>query len=285
MPMQFDFHLIGANAPEGELPAEQLLELVESVKELATKIGRVETRAEPVGRAPRRTLQVARLSIGLTAGSTTVRVRRAGVVDALDFESEEEQTIDADFMAVIEAVARNERPGWIGDSIARAAAHVVNALQASAQQVQFVVDGVTRAEFSTAAVDRSVWQAPLRAGNQEMTFVGRLYSANLRTHRFAIQDALGARLELPAVNDDDFAGALLGREVVAVGMPEYDEFGLLVALRHAAITLAPPAIKDGGVPGAVPLERILGSSTGADGETGIELTDEEFASFLNAVRG
>jgi hypothetical protein len=52
MSAQFEFHLRGADAPEGELDAGHLLAIVASLKEIATKIGRAETDAEPVGRHP-----------------------------------------------------------------------------------------------------------------------------------------------------------------------------------------------------------------------------------------
>ena len=71
MSAQFEFHLKGAKAPEGELDADHLLAIVTSLKEVATKIGRAETDAEPVGRAPKRVHRVAKLLIGLAPGSTT----------------------------------------------------------------------------------------------------------------------------------------------------------------------------------------------------------------------
>lgn len=37
---EFEFHLKGASAPEGQLDADHLLAIVSSLKEIATKIGR-----------------------------------------------------------------------------------------------------------------------------------------------------------------------------------------------------------------------------------------------------
>jgi len=55
MTTQFEFRLMGVSAPDGELEADQLIAIVASLKEIATKIGRIETDAERVGRAPKRT--------------------------------------------------------------------------------------------------------------------------------------------------------------------------------------------------------------------------------------
>src|SRR4051794_37272964 len=89
---QFEFRLKGADAPDGELDAESLLAIVASLKEVASKIGRAETDAEAVGRAPKRVRRVAKLVIGLSAGSTRLLARRAGAGDgALDFDLEDER--------------------------------------------------------------------------------------------------------------------------------------------------------------------------------------------------
>src|SRR4051794_29232934 len=109
MSAQFEFHLRGANAPEGELDADHLLAIVTSLKEVATKIGRAETDAEPIGRAPKRVHRVAKLLIGLAPGSTTVLARRIGGGDgALDFDLPDEQAFDESFQDLIESIALDQ---------------------------------------------------------------------------------------------------------------------------------------------------------------------------------
>lgn len=287
--MQFDVRLIGAGAPEGELEADDLLALVESLKELASKIGRVETMAHQVGRVPQRTRRVARLMVGLAPGSTTVRVHRAGTPDALDFESEEETAFDETLAALFESIARNDRPHWVGDPLALATAHLVSALQQAAQHVEFSVDGRTHGSVATRSLRRDLWQAPRRQGSDRVEVTGRLYSANLHTHRFRLEDAAGSRIDLSSVVDDTAVARLLDSIVVAVGVPEYDSDGGLVSVRNASVSGMGDSLVDplagALVPSVVPLEEILASAPGPDPGHAIALSDDEFDSFLRAVRG
>jgi len=117
MTTPFESRLMGASAPDGELEADQLIAIAASLKEIATKIGRVETDAERVGRAPRRTQRVATLTIGLAPGSTSVLARRTGTGDALDFDLADEQAFDEKFADLVESIALDQRPTWVGDSL------------------------------------------------------------------------------------------------------------------------------------------------------------------------
>lgn len=285
MAMQFDVRLSGHGAPDGELDADDLVALVESLREVASKIGRVETRAHPAGRPPSRTRRVARLMVGLAAGSTTVRVHRAGLPGALDFELAEERMFDETFAGLVDGIARNHRPAWVGDPLALATAHLVSALRQAAPRVEFAVDRVSRGAVETASLHRDLWQVPLRAGPEEVSVVGRLYSANLHSHRFRLEDAVGTRIVLPSVVDDSAAARLLDALVVAVGVPEYDADGGIAAIRNATISPAADVSVTGLVPSGVPIEEILASAPGPGLEHALDLTDEEFDSFLRAVRG
>ncbi len=202
MTTQFEFHLVGADAPEGELDADQLIAIVGSLKEVATKIGRSETSAEPVGRAPERVQQVARLTIGLAPGSTTVRVHRTGVAGALDFVSAEEQAFDEKFDELVQAFARDERPKWVGDSLALATSHLISALKQTAPAVEFTAEGQLRCAFQTGAIHKEVWQTPTPPSAGVVTFTGRLYAVNLKTHRLQVRDDVGNEVALLRVVDD-----------------------------------------------------------------------------------
>lgn len=284
MTMQFDFHLIGADAPEGELDADQLIALVGSLKEVATRIGRIETQAERLGRAPNRTVRVARLTIGLAAGSTTLRMHRTGIADALDFDSDEEESFDERFAELVESFARNQRPAWVGESLSIATSHVIQALQQSARSVDFVVDGTSRSTFETGDLRRDVWEASRQPGIDEVEFTGTLYSANLHTHRFQVEDAVGNRVTLPAVVDDAEARRLLGAVVQVTGVPDYDSAGVLTSIRRASITSADP-VTGAGIGPAVALNDILRAAPTPDPDGGIDLTDAEFDAFLDVLRG
>lgn len=284
MSTQFELHLKGANAPEGELDADHLLAIVQSLKEIATKIGRVETDAGPVGRAPKRVQRVAKLLIGLAPGSTRVFARRAGPGrDSLDFDLADEQAFDEKFQSLVESIALDRRPDWVGDSLALAAADLTAALQQAAPEVEFKVDGQARRTFKTVEVHRETWRVFTAQSPESVTFVGRLYAVNLNTHRLQVQDDIGHQIALPKVLDDAGAGRLLGSYVAVTGSPERDARGALTHIHDATVDAAPDPLGGAVGPDVVSLDEILRSAPGPEPSGGIDLTDEEYASFLAAM--
>ena len=106
MTTQFEFHLLGTNAPEGQLDAHHLIAIVQSLKSIALHIGRSETDAERLGRAPARVHRVATLVIGMESGSTTILARRAGVgANILNFDLADEVAFEAKFESLMESIA------------------------------------------------------------------------------------------------------------------------------------------------------------------------------------
>lgn len=286
MTTQFEFHLEGVNAPQGELEADDLLALVQSLKEVATRIGRAETQAERLGRAPKRVQRVATLSIGLAPGSTRVLARRSGAgEDALPFDLAEERAFDEKFAAIVEAIAVDQRPDWVDDSLARAAADLASALQHVARVVEFKVDGRVRRTFRTTVVHRETWRVAGDVAAETVSFAGRLFAVNLNTHQLQVQDDIGNRVALPKVANDAEMGPLLGAHVIVTGAPEVDVRGRLTQIRDASITPAPSPLSGAEVGISVPLQEILASAPGPDPDGGIDLTDEEFTAFLEAARG
>lgn len=283
MSAQFEFHLRGASAPEGQLDADHLLAIVTSLKEIAIKIGRAETDAEPVGRAPKRVHRVAKLLIGLAPGSTTVLARRVGGGDgALEFDLPDEQAFDERFQDLIESIALDQRPNWVSDSLSLAAADLTAALQEAAPEVEFKVSGRSRRTFRTADVHRETWQAAAASPLNAVTFTGRLYAVNLKTHRLQVQDDVGTRVALPDVLNDAYAGRLLGTHVTVTGTPELDARGRLTHIYDSTIEAAPDPLAGEVVPGVVSLEEILASAPGIE-PGGIELTEAESDAFFEAM--
>lgn len=280
---QFEFRLIGASAPDGELEADQLLAIVASLKEVATKIGRVETGAEPLGRTPKRTHRVAKLTIGLASGSTTVLARRTGAADALDIDLADEQAFDEKFADLVDSIGRDQRPSWVGDSLSRAAADLTDALQQAAPEVEFTVAGQVRRRFRTKAIHRGTWVVDSTTGSELVTFIGRLYAVNLRTHHWQVHDDIGHHVALPKISSDTVAGPLLDRYVMVTGVPELDGRGRLTHIHDAVIGAASDPLGGTGVPEAVSLDEILNSASGIE-PGGIEgLTDAEFDAFYEAM--
>lgn len=285
MTTQFEFRLIGADAPAGELDADHLVALVTSLQDVATAIGRGETDAEPIGRPPKRTKRVSRLTVGLWPGSTAVVVHRSRPDSTLDLDLADEHEFDERFASLIAAIAADERPDWVSDPLARAAGELTAALHKAAPEVEFTVDGQVRSRFRTTAARRQTWRVEPTADAQPTSFTGRLFAVDLKTRHFKVEDEVGNLVALPNVADVDQAGALLGGYVTVVGKPEYDGAGRLRRLHAAQLGAAGDLPAGLGVPDPVSLEEILASAPGVEPGAGIELTDEEFDSFMAAIHG
>lgn len=285
MTTQFEFRLIGAEAPAGELDAAHLSAILNSLQAVATSISRRETDAEATGRPPKRTQDVARLLVSLAPGSTRVLARRAGVVGTLPVDLAEEEAFDARFAELIESVGADQRPAWVSDPLSRATAGLVAALQQAAPQVEFLAAEKARCAFATSQVRRETWAAISVEDEDVVTFTGRLLAVNLHTHRLSVYDDVGHQVALPFVQDDRAAGHFLGGYVTVVGRAERDSQGRLTHLHEAHVTAA-PALPDGvGRLGTVGLDEILASAPGPDPDGGIEMSDDEWAAFMDAVRG
>ncbi len=94
---------------------------------------------------------------------------------------------------------------------------------------------------------------------------------------------MSKQFALPKVFDDSKAGALLGAYVTVMGVPERDSAGRLTQLLDATIEAASDPLRGSGLHEVMSVEDILASAPGPDIDGGIDLTDEEFAPFLEAV--
>jgi hypothetical protein len=284
MTTQFEFRLVDGPAPAGELEADQLIAIAQSLKELATKLSRAETEAEAVGRPSTRTRSVAKLTIGLAPGSTRVLVRRAAADDALPFDLEEERVFDEKFEAIVGSIALDERPAWVTDTLAIAAGELRAALEKAAPKVQFVVAGRLSSEFLTAKTHRETWRPALSDhAPDSVTFVGRLRAVNLDTQRLQVTDDSGNKVALPNVVNAGSVGTLIGSYVAVVGTPDLDSKGRLAQIHDATIERAAPLPAAVGVREPVSLDAILESAPGPDPGGLPGLTAQEAEAFLQAI--
>jgi hypothetical protein len=286
MTTQFEFRLIGADTPKGQIDVDDAVAILQKLQELATKIGRVETGAEQRGRPGKKVERVARLRlVGLKEGSTVIQVERVSDEGTLEFDLEHEQGFDAVFSEIIQAIGSDERPEGISDSIAETAGDLVAVLRKAAPEVEFGTSGVARRKFKTAETHRETW-LPTRenAAHEPVTVVGRLYAVNLKSHRLQIQDDVGNEFALPKVHNDDEVGHLLGRYVSVTGTPERDLRGRVTQVHGAVITAAPQLGADAGVREAVSLDEILAAAPGPISGGIPGLTEEEADAFYEALR-
>ncbi|WP_306231416.1 hypothetical protein [Agrococcus beijingensis] len=281
---QFEFRLVDGAAPSGELEADQLIAIAQSLKELATKLSRSETEAEPIGRPSARTQRVARLTIGLAPGSTRVLVRRSEDDDALAFDLDEERAFDEKFEAIVDSIALDERPDWVTDTVALAAGELRSALEKAAPKVEFLVAGRVSAKFSTAATHRETWRP--RSTDQApdtVTFVGQLRMVNLDTQRLQVTDDVGNKVALPNVVNADHVGGLIGSYVAVVGVPGLDARGRLAQIQEAVIEPAVGLAATAGARAPASLESILASAPGPEPGGLPGLAPQEAEAFLQAI--
>lgn len=283
MTSQFVFRLMGADAPAGELDADVLVELVSSLKTVATKVSRFETGAGQNGRLPARTQKVSKLSIGLGAGSTKLTFHRVREPESLDFETAEEEAFDRRLTELVGSLAEDSRPTWADESIGASMRNLISALSAAAPKVEFSADGKEICTFAPTSVNGDLWAQNDLEEDDLAHFIGRLYSANRNTHHYRVEDAVANQISLPSVRDDARMGAMLDRTVIAFGRPRYGPSGNIVALEDSSVELAPDDIDLDGAGNVVTLEEIMESAPGPDLDNGIDLSDDELAEFLEAA--
>lgn len=284
MAKEFEFRLIDGSALSGRLEADDLIALVQSLKEVATKLGRDETEAELVGRPTKPTQRLAKLNIGLAPGSTRVLLQRtAGGNHALDFELDEERSFDERFEEIVDSIASDRRPEWVSGPLAVATEKLRAALAHAAPQVEFTVDGRVHRRFVTEKTHKQTWSVDDSSDEETVRFVGRLRAVNLDSHRLQVTDDVGNRVALVDVEEDAQAGRLLGGYVVVVGSPERDGKGRLSCIHRPVIAAAPAPPGSNGVRNVVPLDEILSRVEGPAIGGISDLTEDEAAAFLEAI--
>jgi hypothetical protein len=233
MAKRFEIHLEGMDAPEGLIDADRLIEIVRSLQDIATRLGRIQTESADRGRPSKLLERVAGLRIGLEKGSTTIIAERDVADGALDLDLSDELAVDEKFEALIEGIAADVRPAWVTASVASAADSFVNALRRTAPMVQFAINGETSATFQTEHIHRETWKSsPTSPSQADVAFTGRLFAVNLHTHYFQMQDDVGNKVALPKVLDDAVAARLVGSYVTATGAPGLDSQGRLRSPGH-----------------------------------------------------
>lgn len=281
---EFELRLIGADAPDGQVRLEDLAALAQGFQDLSLRVGReLADRAGP-GRTDRnvRALTEMRLS-GLGRGSTRLHFAR-GRQDGLDLELAEAADLDAKFWEVVDAVRTNSRPPWIPDLIAESASKVVTALKASAPVVELTRPAVGSFRMVTQELRSEVWARTLAVTDAESVVVtGQLEAVDLRSSRFRISDDMGHRIPLEDVPRAAEVGHLIGHRVRATGFKILGSDGQLKGIKG-------PAVEEESIPpswsfGAARDWTSELSKPGPVAGDGVELSDEEFASLISAVKG
>lgn len=284
MAKRFELHLLGMDTPEGFIDADRLIEIVTSLQEMSTRLGRMELDAARMGRPSKHVDRVASLRISLATGSTTIIAERDLGPATLGIDLPDEEAVDRRFSELIDSIGADLRPEWVTDSLASTASDLVSALQRTAPTVEFTVSGVSRRVFETGHIHRETWKgsAPTRS-DAEITFTGRLFYVDLSTHRLQVEDDAGNRVSLPNVRNDLEVGKFVGAYVTVLGTPEVDATGRLSRIAGASVALSPDPLGSQRVHPSVPLDDILGSAPGPRPGGIADLTDAEVDAFLRAI--
>jgi hypothetical protein len=284
MAKRFELHLEGMDVPEGLIDADRLVEIVKSLQEMATRLGRFETDSATRGRPNKNLDRVASLRIGLEKGSTTIVAERGIADGAFEIDLPDEEEVDRKFEELIEGIGADQRPSWVPDTVARAADDFVNALQRTAPSVEIRIDGVSKKTFETKAIHRETWKPhAVSRPDDAVTFTGRLFAVNLKTHRLQVQDDVGNEVGLPRMLNDAEIGPLVGSYVTVAGAPEFDAHGKLINIKEASVARAPDPFDHQPIGPSQSLDEILASAPGPrlGGIPG--LTDAELDDFLEAI--
>lgn len=117
-----------------------------------------------------------------------------------------------------------------------------------------------------------------------MTAAGWLENVSLRSHSFRLRDDVDNTVDLQHVENDTIAAHLVGQWVIAQGIGILHASGRLVALANARVSHIDDPAADYLGSRVVTREEILASAPGPDFDRGIDLTDDEFQAFLEALR-
>jgi len=284
MTKNIELQLIDAPVPDGEIVVKDLAALTIALQELITRIGREVINTPGPGRTKQFMEEFAQLRLGGIEAGSTVLVFSKGPTDKLDVDLPEQKVADDRFWEVVKAIGEDRRPEWVTDLIAESAGKFVDALQAAAPKA--VLRGPARDDvgIDSARVHTETWTSKRWQTDTVMTAKGRLEKVDLHSHEFRVRDDVGQAVDLKHVEDDVTAAQLVGQWVVASGNGVLLPSGRLVALDKAIVErVDDPAAThlDNEVIG---LDEILSSAPGPDIAGGIDLTDEEFAAFLEAAR-
>jgi hypothetical protein len=284
MTKDIELRLFDAPAPDGEIVVKDLAALTTALQELTTRIGREVINTPGPGRTKQFMEEFAQLRLRAIEAGSTVLVFSKGPTDKLDVDLSEQKLADDRFWEIVKAIGEDQRPVWVTDLIAESAGKFVDALQAAAPKA--VLHGPSRDDVAidSARIHAETWVSKRRQTDTVLTATGRLEKVDLHSHEFRVRDDVGQAVDLKHVEDDVTAAQLVGQWVVANGNGVLLPSGRLVALDKATIERADDPASAHLDNEVIGLDEILSSAPGPDIDGGIDLTDEEFAAFLEAAR-
>lgn len=280
---QIELRLVDGSAPSGEITLKDLSGIAAALQELVTRLSREAADAAGPGRSKQYVEEFAELRLdGITAGSTLLTVSK-GPTDKLDVEVPGLSDADDRLWDILVAIGADQRPAWTSTLVAESAGKLAAALRGAAPTT--VISSPDRADvrIDGARIHVETWAANQLSFAGTATAAGWLEKVDLHSHTFRLRDDVGNTVELRRVVDDKAAALLVGRWVSAEGEATLGPTGRVVSLNRALVF-------DAGDPAAeflghrvVPLGEILASAPGPIPSEGLDLTEEEWQAFLEAI--
>jgi hypothetical protein len=284
MTKEIELRLIDAPAPSGEVAVKDLAALATALQELTTRISRDVINTPGPGRTKQFMEELSQLRLrAVEAGSTLLRFTK-GPVGKLDVDLPEQILADDRFWEVVQAMGEDHRPDWVTELIAESVGKLVSAIQAAAPTVVLAAPSRAEVRINSSAVHAETWTSIRVHAGAVMTATGRLEKVDLRSHEFRLRDDIDQTVDLKRVQIDTTAAQLVGQWVTARGDAVLHESGRLIVLDNASIEPVDDPAAEHMDHSIATLDEILASARGPDIDGGIDLTDDEFQTFLEAAR-
>ena len=283
---QFELRLKKTGLPSGEIELRDLARIGEHLQDLATRVGRWVAGIDRVGRSTGEVEDAVGLRlVGIRGGSTVLVIERGPALDSL-FDVPLEAAFDDRLWETLGAIGtdapRDDTPLLVRES----AVNLLDALKHAAPEVQLTREhDNARIAFRTAERDRRVWQIGSRTvEDQVITVSGIVTMVDLETHRFRLHDDVGNSIVLQGVDDSIEVRRLIGERADATGNPVRDAKGRLTGLQTTGVV-------ESRLPQSWTTHarddtwRELAQASQPDPDGAFEFSDEEWATFLAAIRG
>lgn len=280
-----ELRLIGGATTQGEIVVKDLAALAIALQELMTRIGRDVVGATGRGRTKKFMEEFSQLRLRAVTPGSTVLTFSKGPADTLDVAVDDQEAADARFWEIVAAIHDNKRPDWATDLIAESAGKLVSALRDAAPRASMSDSTHPAITIESSRIRIETWTVSRAVARGTAEARGWLEKIDLRSHEFRVRDDVGLSVDIKHVADDVHAAQFVGQWVSATGEGVFASDGRLVVLDNAVVEFLHDPAEDLVDRETMTIERLLATAPGPDPRGGIDLTDDEFVSFLEAARG
>ena len=276
----YEFRFTETKDPSGQISLAELAAVANQLQELATRVSRWTLEIDRPGRSPGVLEEIAHLRLsGLRSGSTVLEITR-GDPQTLDIEESVERTLDDNFWSVLDGIAHDSPPVGAPSGVRESARGLIEAFDRAGGHVHIARRRGDTATFRPAERNRDIWVPEQDRPTSEVTVHGLLEVVDLRSRGLRVCDDVGNRIPLTEVHDAEHVASLIGQRVTAVGYRS--ELHRNFTLRDVVVRVADAVPVEWAEP-----ERDSWVSAferpGPDPDAGLDLDDDEWATFTTAL--